>query len=349
MEVSPPARPVCPQVVDQAPSGVSHDLATYVLAAVAVPLVLLFHLLPTVFAGLAVHVVTLKVARLLPVSWGGLARKFALAAIVTFVVMGLVGIGLGLWSFVHGGRGMAALLAIIAETLDNLRRNLPPDIAAAIPSTMEDLREPLTTMLREHSQKISQAGIAGIKTVIHVLFGMVLGGMTALHHFETTDDSQPFGRALHARTGALADAFDKVVFAQVKISALNTAFTALYLLVVLPLLGIHLPLLKVLIPLTFVAGLLPVIGNLISNSAIVLISLGVSPAAAGGSLVFLVIIHKLEYVLNARIVGGQVQASAWELLGAMIVMEAMFGVGGLIVAPVAYAWLKAELKAKSLI
>jgi predicted PurR-regulated permease PerM len=62
-----------------------------------------------------------------------------------------------------------------------------------------------------------------------------------------------------------------------------------------------------------------------------------------GALAFLVIIHKLEYFINARIVGSQIQASAWELLLAMLVMEATFGLPGVIAAPVFYAYLKSEL------
>jgi predicted PurR-regulated permease PerM len=92
-----------------------------------------------------------------------------------------------------------------------------------------------------------------------------------------------------------------------------------------------------------------VIGNLISNTAIVLISLGVSPSAGMASLIFLVLIQKSEYFFNARIIGGEVQASARELLSAMLVMEAIFGITGLIAAPVAYAWIKSELKAKNMI
>ena len=214
------------------------------------------------------------------------------------VVLVLLGAGVGLWSIFHGSRGMAALLAVAAETLENVRRTLPPDIAEAIPYTIEDLREQITDMLREHAHNISAAGMAGIETFVHVLFGMIIGGMTALHHFDPADH-RPLVAALYARTEALANAFDKVVFAQVKISALNTIFTALYLVVILPLCGIHLPMVKVLVPLTFVTGLLPVVGNLISNTAIVLISL---PRVAGcvsvASLAFLVGIHKLEYFLT---------------------------------------------------
>ena len=67
----------------------------------------------------------------------------------------------------------------------------------------------------------------------------------------------------------MGEAFRRIVFAQVRISALNTSFTAIYLVIVLPLCGVHLPLVKTMIAISFIAGLLPVIGNLISNSVIV--------------------------------------------------------------------------------
>ena len=67
---------------------------------------------------------------------------------------------------------------------------------------------------------------------------------------------------------------------------------------------------------------------------------------AMASLAFLVIIHKLEYFINARIVGSQIEASAWELLLAIVVMEAAFGLPGVVAAPVFYAYLKAELTAR---
>ena len=96
---------------------------------------------------------------------------------------------------------------------------------------------------------------------------------------------------------------------------------------------------------TFIAGLLPVIGNLISNTVIVVISLSHSLSTAGFALLFLVAIHKLEYFLNARIIGAQINAKAWELLTAMLIMESLFGIPGVIAAPVFYAYLKAELVA----
>jgi predicted PurR-regulated permease PerM len=109
--------------------------------------------------------------------------------------------------------------------------------------------------------------------------------------------------------------------------------------------GIHLPFVKTMILITFIAGLLPVIGNLISNTVIVVISLSHSLSTAAFALLFLVTIHKLEYFLNAKIIGTQINAKAWELLTAMLIMEAIFGIPGVIAAPVFYAYLKAELVA----
>jgi len=69
----------------------------------------------------------------------------------------------------------------------------------------------------------------------------------------------------------------------------------------------------------------------------------VSFNAALASLAFLVALHKGEYFLSARIMGHQISARAWEMLLAMLVMEAAFGVPGIAVAPVFYAYVKAEL------
>ena len=104
------------------------------------------------------------------------------------------------------------------------------------------------------------------------------------------------------------------MFAQVRISAVNTTLTGLYLFVALPLAGVHLPLAKTVLVIAFLVGLLPVVGNLVSNTIIVILSLSVSLPVAIASLIFLVVIHKLEYFLNAHMIGTQVHAHAWELL-----------------------------------
>ncbi len=53
--------------------------------------------------------------------------------------------------------------------------------------------------------------------------------------------------------------------------------------------------------------------------------------------------------MNARIIGSQIRSRAWELLLVMLVMDAAFGVPGLIAAPIFYAYLKDQLSAQNLI
>ncbi|MBX6323638.1 MAG: AI-2E family transporter, partial [Rhodospirillaceae bacterium] len=182
----------------------------------------------------------------------------------------------------------------------------------------------------------------------HIFFGMIIGGLIALGGGQD-DRTRPLARALGERAAMLARAFRRVVFAQAQISAVNTVLTGLYLAGILPLFGVHLPFLKTLIVLTFVVGLLPIIGNLVSNTVIIIMSLAVSLYAAIASLLFLVLIHKLEYFVNARLMGRHLQARAWELLLAMLVMDAAFGLPGLVAAPIYYGYLKDELSARQLV
>jgi len=82
----------------------------------------------------------------------------------------------------------------------------------------------------------------------------------------------------------------------------------------------------------------------LSNTAITLAALTVSPLLGAVSLGFLVVVHKLEYFLNARIVGDRIRVPAYGLLASMLVLEAAFGVAGLVAAPIYCAWLMRELR-----
>ena len=63
----------------------------------------------------------------------------------------------------------------------------------------------------------------------------------------------------------------------------------------------------------------------------------------------MMVIHKLEYFLNAKIIGTHINARTWELLTAMLVMESIFGIPGVIAAPVFYAYVKKELMDRGLV
>jgi len=91
--------------------------------------------------------------------------------------------------------------------------------------------------------------------------------------------------------------------------------------------------------------LVPIIGNLVSNTIIVGIAFTLSPKTALVALVFLVVIHKLEYFLNSKIIGHRIHNPFWLTLLALIVGERLLGLPGMILAPVVLNYLKLEASA----
>ena len=132
------------------------------------------------------------------------------------------------------------------------------------------------------------------------------------------------------------ESFNRVMGAQIIISALNTGFTAIYVL------SIGLPYAALVIVVTFLCGLLPIIGNLISNTIIVVLSFRISPQMAAWSLVFLVALHKLEYFLNSKIIGDRIKNPVWLTLLGLIIGERLMGIPGMILAPVVLNFIKVE-------
>ena len=332
------------------PAG-PQDYAAWILAVAAMVTVISIHLLPALIAGLLVYELVHVLAPLFSRHLSNArARGLAVGLVVLVVVGAVTGAVLGVLAFMGSeGGSFAALLAKMAEIIETSRSTLPAWLADLLPRDGEALRERASHWLREHAAELQLIGKETGHMLAHVLIGMVIGGMVSLREGAASGTSGPLALALAERIFRLGEAFRRVVFAQVRISALNTLFTALYLGALLPLFGVHLPLTKTMIVVTFLAGLLPVVGNLISNSVIFVVSLAHSPGVAISSLAFLVVIHKLEYFLNARIVGAQIRASAWELLTAMLVMESCFGLAGLVAAPICYAWLKDELANRHLV
>ena len=304
-------------------------------------------LVPALLAGLLVHeLVNAIVPRISFATRGAkAARLFTVGLIGTLVIGALIALGFGIFAFFRSeGGSPAALVGRLADILDGSRASMPQWLGDMLPPDAEALQQSIVEWLRVHSKDLQLAGRSFLETLVRMLIGMVIGAIVCFREAMGEHNASALLEQAAARVGLLARSFRSVVFAQIRISALNTTLTAVYLAAVLPLFGIHLPYKKSLIALTFIAGLLPVIGNLISNTVIVVVSLTGGLSLAIASLGFLIVIHKLEYFLNARIVGGRIHASAWELLCAMLVFEAAFGLPGLVAAPVFYAYFKAELR-----
>jgi predicted PurR-regulated permease PerM len=131
--------------------------------------------------------------------------------------------------------------------------------------------------------------------------------------------------------------FATVMGAQITISLVNTGLTAIFLIAAgMP----HAPLL---IAITFLCGLVPIVGNLVSNTIIVFVALTVSPKLAIFALVFLILIHKLEYFLNSKIIGDRIRNPVWLTLIALILGERLMGIPGLILAPIVLNYLRVEM------
>lgn len=325
--------------------------AAFAIALLAPLLAIQLHLTAALLSGLLIYVLVHGIAPLLEqrLSSHG-ARLVAVAVLSMLIIAAISLLSFGIAAFLHSNVGsLPALMQKMAEILESSRAWLPRWIAQYLPSDSSEMQAQVADWLRAHAGGLQKIGGESLRGLAHALIGMVVGALLALREVNGDESGGPLAQLLKAHAKRFATAFRQVVFAQVRIAAINAIFTGLYLLVALRLFDIHLPLAKTLVVLTFIAGLIPIAGNLISNTVITIISLSHSLLLAVVSLAFLVILHKLEYFLNARIIGSHIKARAWELLMAMLAMEALFGLAGLLMAPIYYAFLKAELGERGLI
>jgi predicted PurR-regulated permease PerM len=320
-------------------------LASWILIGIALFLMLKLHLLSALMAGLLtyelVRLSTPLVDKRLTSSG---ARLVALATLSVLTITLLILLTIGIFAFLKSDTGnRQALLDKTNHIFAEARTKLPPWIADNLPSNKDAMKFYASEWVSEHSKDIRQTGKEVVQFFVRGLVGMVIGALISLHPGSADRQMRPVATALALRVSRFANAFRLIISAQVKISAINAFFTGIFLVGILPAFGVHLPLTKTLIAIAFLAGLLPIVGNLFTNTLICIVALSISIYVALAALIFSVVIHKLEYFLNAKIVGAETRSRAWELLAAMILFEAAFGVAGLIAAPLYYAYIKNEL------
>jgi predicted PurR-regulated permease PerM len=133
--------------------------------------------------------------------------------------------------------------------------------------------------------------------------------------------------------------FKQVMAAQVIISIINTILTLAMLII------LDIPHKIILTVFCFLFGLIPVVGNLISNTLICLAAfLWSGTWQAAVVLGFLVAIHKLEYFLNGKIIGHMVKIPMFITLLGLLVGEALFRIPGMILAVPVLLFIREEMK-----
>lgn len=212
----------------------------------------------------------------------------------------------------------------------------------------KDLQELLSLVRIEALERFGLVGMLGTNLLRQVAF-VVIGMVVAISLFHNATividrDKHTLKDNLYSSTAdeignrfeLFYKSFHTVMGAQIIISSINTVFTGIFLF------AVGYPYWQLLLVVTFLCGLLPILGNILSNTLIVCVGLTVDIQHALGALAFLVVIHKLEYFLNSKIIGNRIQNPMWMTLLGLILGERLMGLPGMILAPVILHYIKME-------
>ena len=272
------------------------------------------------------------------------ASTLAPAVVIVLPLLALVLALLNAKTLALGAAGQyQALLQFLAQTVLEIRKKVPPDWAQYLPEELMAVQLWLAELLKSKASVIAGAGSQALHGLLLVYVGLVVGALMGAT--PAAASRAPLRLQMRTRGAHFIAAFAQVVVAQFWIAVFNASCTAALLLIVLPLAGAQLPYTGPLVVMTFVCGLIPIVGNLVCNAMLSLAGLSVSVGVGVACLVFLVVIHKAEYAINARVLGKQTNTAAWELLAVLFVGEAVFGLPGLVAAPLYYGYAKKELQA----
>jgi predicted PurR-regulated permease PerM len=206
---------------------------------------------------------------------------------------------------------------------------------------LESLRALALDTVMEKFQFLGQRATVLGKQMVFVIIGVVVAVSLFLNARLNMDPGRMnlysvLCSEIEQRFRSLYRSFRRVMGAQITISTINTGFTSIFIT------WVGLPYAGLVLVVTFACGLLPIIGNLISNTVIVSIAFTMSPDLGLAALIFLVVLHKLEYFLNSKIIGSRIRNPMWLTLLALIVAERIMGIPGLILAPVLLDYIRTE-------
>jgi predicted PurR-regulated permease PerM len=262
---------------------------------------------------------------------------------VAIYVIAVTAIGYGLFYF---SRQAYKTLPEIADTTIPAVVNFAEKQGIELPFT--DYASLKTLALSEVKEKVANVGryarAAAFQFALLIMGLVVAVSLFVSARWEVENDPDVVKDSLYStvvrelivRFETFYSSFARVIGAQIVISTINTVLTAIFVIWN----GYHY--VMVIMVLTFLCGLLPIVGNIMSNTLIVGVGFTVSPKVALFALVFLVVIHKLEYFLNSKIIGDRIRNPMWLTLIGLVLGEKLMGVPGMILAPVVLHYIKVE-------
>jgi len=305
---------------------------SYVIMAVLLALVGLLHLGTLAFTTLFGYFALRQFS---------LGRSKALGVVI--YVIAVTAIGYGLFYF---SRQAYIALPKIAETSIPAAVEYAEKEGLDLPFTdYASLKTLALNAVKEKFANVGRYARAAVFQIAMLIMGLVIAVSLFLNAGGRMDDDLHalkdslyalVSQELALRFRTFYRSFATVVGAQILISIINTGLTSIFLL------WNGYPYGMVIIVLTFLCGLLPIIGNLASNTLIVGVALTLSPHTALIALLFLVVIHKLEYFLNSKIIGDRIKNPMWLTLLGLVVGEKLMGIPGMILAPVVLHYVKVE-------
>lgn len=267
-----------------------------------------------------------------------------LLGVVIYVIV-VMGIGYGLFYFSSQVYKNKILPDIVDNTIPAVV-NFAEQQGIELPFT--DYAELKTLAVDAVKDRLANIGRYAREATLQLAM-LIIGLVVAVSMFinakwEVEDDPEMVKDSLYAtvvrelvvRVELFYASFARVIGAQIIISILNTGLTSGFLV------WNGYPFATVIIVLTFLCGLLPIIGNILSNTLIVAVGFTISPRMAFIALIFLVVIHKLEYFLNSKIIGDRIKNPMWLTLIGLVIGEKLMGIPGMILAPVVLHYIKVE-------
>lgn len=305
-------------------------------------LVLVFRVTPAVLSGLLAYVVTKNAMNKVQTRFPDITVKESIVGMVIGIFSLLI-LGVIITFIVNAlnADNSMQLIGTLLETLNKAKTFLPDAVTHYIPDSITEAKEAFLVAFKANITSFATFGQNALYTLLLILIGWLIGILIACKGKK--EPSSVFSETWLDLWLKLSQSFRFVVFAQIKVALFNSSIIAIFLFIVCPIVGWPMPYAKTLVLLTFVCGLMPIIGNLIANTITFIIALTVSLPAAICSLVVLMLIHKAEYLIISKSLGADIGSDVWELLLVLFAGEILFGTSGLVFAPILYAFFKKEM------